>query len=354
MNNISIRQYRRFSHKEHISSYGSLNAHQRNALLLSDQYIKKFITLSFAEKREVSAIELQRLTAQLISPVKKYIISKHGNRAVHNLNKFKIPAISSVEFHEDGRTHLHIGTTRFSDDANIDYNATLLLVDFLNTLIKSDRYGLAPKYFNLSGTGATYLDPSRLTLIDSKVQNIEPYKFNILENERWFDEPISTYILKQRKSSIDPVIFISPAFQNRIEKNNCTLNRIFEKGLKRTDRWVLQTNLLRFIPDKMIYPIIRDVNLIKELQKWKRNKERMEFFKTQKDKIMENDTTKYEANHLETADEFLTRAAAIEFNEEWHKAHSNAHSKRWQDAGAIVISSSYQLERSLSELLGAA
>jgi hypothetical protein len=59
-----------------------------------------------------------------------------------------------------------------------------------------------------------------------------------------------------------------------------------------------------------------------------------------------------EMDHLETADEFLTRSAAIEFNEEWHKAHSNA--KSWQDAGAIVISSSYQLERSLSELLGAA
>ena len=59
-----------------------------------------------------------------------------------------------------------------------------------------------------------------------------------------------------------------------------------------------------------------------------------------------------EMDHLETADEFLTRAAAIEYNEQWNNAHSNA--KSWQDAGAIVISSSYQLERSLSELLGAA
>ena len=65
---------------------------------------------------------------------------------------------------------------------------------------------------------------------------------------------------------------------------------------------------------------------------------------------MENDTTKYEANHLETADEFLTRAAAIEYNEQWHKAHSNA--KSWQDAGAIVISSSAaQIESAVKTVL---
>ncbi|MDA7653063.1 hypothetical protein N8668_02130 [bacterium] len=55
-----------------------------------------------------------------------------------------------------------------------------------------------------------------------------------------------------------------------------------------------------------------------------------------------------EMDHLETADEFLTRAA-IEFNEQWNQAHSNA--QLWQDAGAIVISSSAQIESAVRTVL---
>ncbi len=172
---MTLNQYRRFTGKESISRYGKLNPYQRNCILLSDNHITKFITLSFAETGEISQIELIRLVGQLRSILVNYIIKHHGASKVYSINKHKIPAISSVEYHQDEKLHIHIGTTSFSTSRSIDRLATSYLKRTLNVLLRSEQFKMENNIFNTAGniTANKYLNLSKKTLIDYDIKEVD-------------------------------------------------------------------------------------------------------------------------------------------------------------------------------------
>ncbi len=236
---IGIKTFRYFTNRSEYKYFHPMRKSPfgSNICKLNDSYFKYMITLHLDRNCMVTKQQLVEICNAIRNHIIKTIESTKGK--VHRIDKFKLPIISTVENCALGDKHIHILMTKFTSEDDLNEYALKQLKIFLDVIQKNKN-----DYVN--------------DLVEYHIELIAPLKTKD-KNPSQFHDPIGCYIGKRKQKDGDYVLYISKPFEKKIKSNNVLLDKIQKNGLNKTDKWILNSPLIRFVSNNQLKHVIDDL-----------------------------------------------------------------------------------------------